>query len=261
LSVTDNRDQPAADDTPDERPQTFSEAFAEAAKKSGLGQLKPGEAPSGTALLGAIGGVRGIVESVVPGIGFLVIYLSTGGLTKQGGNLALSVIIPVVLALVFVVARAGAKSSMTSAIAGAVGLAFTAGLTLLTNKASTNFVPGIAINAVFLVALLVSLAVRWPLIGVVVGALFGDLTGWRADRAKRRILTIATWLWVGLFVIRLALEVPLYLAGNVPALGIVRLITSVPLYAAFLWVTWLLVRGAYAGRATETDEEPDLPAS
>jgi len=244
-------------DANEERPQTFSEAFAEAARKSGLGQLKPGENPSGTALLGAIGGVRGIIESVVPGIGFLVIYLSTGGLTKQGGNLALSVIIPVVLALVFVVARAGAKSSMTSAIAGAVGLAFTAILTLLTNKASTNFVPGIVINVVFLVALLVSLAVRWPLIGMVVGALFGDLTGWRQDRAKRRVLTIATWLWVGLFVIRLALEVPLYIAGNVPALGIVRLITSVPLYAAFLWVTWLLVRGAYAGRAPDSDADDD----
>jgi hypothetical protein len=263
--VARNNDELTGGDTPDERPQSFSEAFAEAAKKSGLGQLKPGETPSGTALLGAIGGVRGIVESVVPGIGFLVIYLSTGGLTKQGGNLALSVIIPVVLALVFVVARAGARSSMTSAIAGAVGLAFTAALTLLTNKASTNFLPGIAINVVFLVALLVSLAVRWPLIGIVVGALFGDLTGWRSDAAKRRILTIATWLWVGLFVIRLALEVPLYIAGNVPALGIVRLITSVPLYAAFLWVTWLLVRGAYAGRAAEADEDaapddkPQLP--
>ncbi len=254
--MTDGKDdEPGRDGPVYGRPQTFSEAFAEVAKRSGLGQLKPGENPSGTAILGAIGGVRGIVESVVPGVAFLVIYLSTGGLTKQGGDLALSVVIPVVLALVFVVARAGARSSMTSAIAGAVGLAFTAVLTLLTNKASTNFVPGIVINVVFLVALLVSLAARWPLIGVVVGALFGDLTGWRGDRAKRRVLTIATWLWVGLFAIRLALEVPLYLEGNVPALGIVRLITSVPLYAAFLWVTWLLVRGAYAGRPADADED------
>ena len=80
-----------------------------------------------------------------------------------------------------------------------------------------------------------------------VGLLFGDVDGWRKDAAKRRILMLATWLWVALFAIRLVLEVPLYYANNVAALGVVRLITSVPLYALFLWATWLLVRGVYAG--------------
>ena len=101
-----------------------------------------------------------------------------------------------------------------------------------------------------------SILLRWPLIGVIVGLLFGDFDGWRKDVAKRRILTLATWLWVALFAIRLVLEVPLYFADNVAALGVVRLITSVPLYAVFLWVTWLLVRGVYAGTKA-TDEETE----
>jgi hypothetical protein len=194
---------------------------------------------------------------VLPGIAFLGIYFATGGLTPKGGNLAVSVIVPVLVALVFIVVRAGAKSSMTSAIAGAVGLALTAVLTMVTGRASNNFLFGMVINAGGVVVLLASLIARWPLIGVIVGALFGDLTGWREDRRKRRIMTLSTWLWVGLFAIRLVLEVPLYLANNVPALGIVRLITSVPLYAVFLWVTWILVRGAYAGDAALADEAGD----
>jgi hypothetical protein len=219
---------------------TFSESLAAVAQQSGFAQLKPGETPNTRALLGAIGGVRGIVESILPGIAYLAIYLPTR-------NLLIAVLVPAFIALLLVVIRAGAKSSMSSAVTGAVLLAITAVLTLITGRAVNNFVPGILINAVGFIVMLGSILARWPLIGLVVGLLFGDVEGWRSDAAKRRILTIATWIWVGLFAVRLAIEVPLYFADNVAALGIVRLITSVPLYAVCLWATWLLVRGVYAG--------------
>jgi len=238
-------DDPRPEDDEPTTP-TFSESLAAAARQSGFGQLKPGETPSFGTLIGAIGGVRGVIESVLPGIAFLVLYLTTH-------NLLISVLVPVLLVFGFAVARAGAKSSLQSAITGAILLAISAVLVLITGKAVTNFVPGIIINAAGFVVVLVSILVRWPLIGVIVGLLFGDADGWRRDAAKRRILTIATWLWVGLFTIRLVLEVPLYAANNVAALGIVRLITSVPLYALFLWATWLLVRGVYAGDRVDAD--------
>jgi hypothetical protein len=149
---------------------------------------------------------------------------------------------------------------MTSAVAGAVLLAIAAVLALVTNKAVTNFVPGMIINAVGAIVLLVSLAARWPLIGAIVGFLYGDVSGWRGEPSKRRTMTIATWLWVALFVIRLALEVPLYLANDVPALAIVRIITSVPLYALVLWITWLLVRGVYAATVPiDAESDSDSP--
>jgi hypothetical protein len=146
---------------------------------------------------------------------------------------------------------------MSSAVTGAVLLAITAFLTLITGRAVNNFVPGILINAVGFIVMLASILARWPLVGVLVGLLFGDVEGWRKDAAKRRILTIATWFWVALFAIRLAIEIPLYYADNVAALGVVRLITSVPLYAVCLWATWLLVRGVYAGDSTIDDGQPD----
>ena len=251
-----DRDEPGRDEPGNGTPSpTFSESLAAAAKQSGLSQLKPGETPSARAVLAAIGGIRGIVESVVPGLAFLVIYLTTNKLITN--SLLVAVLVSAFLALVFVVARAGARSSLSSAITGAVLLAIAAVLTLVTGRAVNNFVPGILINAGFFVALLVSLLVRWPLIGLVVGLLFGDVDGWRKDAGKRRILTLATWLWVALFAIRLVLEVPLYYAGNVAALGIVRLITSVPLYALFLWATWLLVRGVYAGDKPQDADSDD----
>lgn len=242
-------DSTVPESTGGQRQPSFSESLAGAARQSGLGQLKPGETPNARTLLAAVGGVRGIVESVLPGIAFLVLYLTTQ-------NLLVSVLVPVGLVFVFVVARAGARSPMSSAIAGGILLAISAVLALVTGHAVTNFLPGMIINAVFLLALLISLAARWPLIGIVVGLLFGDVEGWRRDAGKRRILTLATWLWVGLFAIRLVLEVPLYFANQVAALGVVRLITSVPLYALFLWLTWILVRGVYAGEAVDEGSVP-----
>ena len=65
------------------------------------------------------------------------------------------------------------------------------------------------------------------------------------------MVLVATWCWVGLFAARLAFELPLYFAGQTELLGSVKLIMGVPLYAALLWVTWLLVRAAYAKPTAE----------
>jgi hypothetical protein len=46
--------------------------------------------------------------------------------------------------------------------------------------------------------------------------------------------------------VRLAVELPLYFADAIQALGALKLVLGVPLYAATLWVTWLLVRTVYA---------------
>jgi hypothetical protein len=223
---------------PDQTP-SLSENLAEAARRSGLGKVAPGETPSGSALLAAMGGIRGLVESILPGLGFLVVYTITQ-------NLLLSVLAPLVLALVFVGVRIATRQPFTSAIAGVLGIALSAGLALFTGRAEDNFVFGFVINAVFLVGLIVSLAVRWPLIGVIASLITGEGSVWRKDRAKFRVAVIATLLWCGLFGLRLAVELPLYFAGNVSALAGLKLLLGVPLYAAMLWVTWLLVRTVYA---------------
>ena len=234
----------------DESPPTgFREAFADAMRKTGLGQVAPGEVPTAASLLRAVGGGRGLIESILPGLGFLVIYT----LTK---SLVLSVLAPVALALVFVIVRLATKTALTQAFAGIAGIALSALLALLTGKAEANFIPGIIINVVSLSVLLVSILIRWPLIGVIFGFLTNDGFLWRTTKAKRRVLYLATWLWAFLFALRLAVEVPLYLAGNTELLAGAKLILGVPLYAGMLWVTWLLVRAVY-GRLS--NEGPDSP--
>jgi len=225
----------------------FREAFADAMRKTGLGQVAPGEVPTGRSLLKAVGGLRGLVESILPGLAFLVLYATTK-------NLPLSVLVPVALAVLFVVTRLLTRTPVTQAFAGIVGIAISAILALVSGRAEANFIPGIVINTVSLAVLLISILVRWPLIGVIVGFLTNETSQWRHQRAKRRVLYLTTWLWAGLFALRLAVEVPLYLAHEAEWLAGVKLLLGVPLYAGMLWVTWLLVRAVYGSIPRPTSE-------
>ncbi|MFM9918186.1 DUF3159 domain-containing protein [Lacisediminihabitans sp. H27-G8] len=225
----------------------FREAFADAMRKTGLGQVAPGEVPTAGSLLKAVGGVRGLVESILPGLAFLVLYAATK-------NVALSVLVPVALAVLFVVVRLVTRTPITQAFAGIAGIAISAVLALISGRAEANFIPGIIINIASLSVLLLSILVRWPLIGVIVGFLTNETTQWREQKAKRRVLYLTTWLWAGLFALRLAVEVPLYLAKEAEWLAGVKLLLGIPLYAGMLWVTWLLVRAVYASSSRPSSD-------
>ncbi len=232
---------PGAAEQPDSAAELRA-ALEAAARRSGFARVEPGERPTAHALWGAVGGVRGLVESLLPGFLFLVVFTITS-------EVAPSVLIPVGIAVLFVLVRAITRSPMLPAVVGLIGIALSAGLALATGRAEENFLLGFLINGVWLIALLVSLVVRRPLIGVITALLTGDHE-WRADPAKRTVLTVTTWLWVGLFTLRLGVQVPLYLAEQAAALAATKLLMGLPLYAAVLWVTWLMVRAVYARRAS-----------
>jgi hypothetical protein len=228
--VTDDE----ADDTPPIR-----EGFADALRESAFGRVAPGETPSAKDLLAAMGGVRGLVESILPGLSFLIVYTITGQLLP-------SVLIPFAIAVAFVVARVVTRSAYTFALIGVLGIGLSAGLALFTGNAKDNFVLGFGLNALFIVILTMSILWRRPLVGVIAALIRGDDATWRDDRARFRVALIATSLWTGVFLLRLVVELPLYFAGATATLATLKLILGVPLYAIMLWVTWLLLRTAYA---------------
>ncbi|GAB2447269.1 hypothetical protein HD599_001581 [Conyzicola lurida] len=243
--MTDDRgDQPT--------PPTFSESLSAAAQKSGFGQVTPGETPTAGALLGAIGGVRGIVESLLPGFLFVVVYAITEETLP-------AVLVPAGIAVLFVIVRLITRTPVVPALVGLLGIAVSAALAIFTGDAKENFILGFFLNGGYVIALLISLAVRWPVIGIIVGLLRSEGAEWRTDKAKFRVATVATVLWTGMFAARLVVQVPLYLADQTQWLGATKLIMGLPLYAATLWVTWLLVRAVYA-KTDAASSAPRKPA-
>ena len=231
-------EQPA----PTARPEPAPEASAK-----GLRALTEDE----FSVLGSVGGVRGVIEAMAPGLVFVVVYVTTSALTP-------ALVSSMSVALLAVVARLVQRTPLTQALGGLLGVAVGVFWAWKSGDASDYFVVGLWTNAGYLAVLLLLTVLRWPVVGLVVEGLragFGSpttstddkpapiwSTAWRQDPALMRRYMLATWLWVGLFAVRLAVQWPLWLMGETVWLGTARLVMGIPLWALVLWATWLLVR-------------------
>lgn len=190
-----------------------------------------------------MGGWQGIVESVVPGFFFVMIF----AISKDA---PLGIIWATVLSVAFIIVRLVRRKPLVQALSGLAGIALAAWLALRDGGSSRDyFVTGFVTNLAYLVPLALSVLVRWPLVGVLMGLVLREGSSWRKNRYEVRVFTAATLLWVGLFAGRLLVQYPLYLANNLTALGIARLVMGLPLYAAVLWLNWLMVRGVLKRRS------------
>lgn len=194
-------------------------------------------------LLASMGGLQGILESVLPGFLFVIVF-------AFNRNAEIAVITSAITGVLFIVARILTKKPLAQAISGLIGIGIAAFLALREGGSGRDyFITGFITNLVYLVPLAISVLVRWPLIGLVAGLLLGEKASWRKNKLEMRVFTAATLLWVAIFGARLLVQWPLYLSNNLSALGTARLVMGLPLYAAGLWVTWLMLRGVIRRRS------------
>ncbi len=132
--------------------------------------------------------------------------------------------------------------SMRFAAAGFVGVAIAGFIATRTGRAEDFFLPGLLFNAGYAIAYAASIAVGWPLMGILIGPIIGDGMKWRQDPSRVRLFNRMSWIWVALFTTRLAVQLPFYLTGSLVALGIARTAMGLPLFALGLWLCYLLLR-------------------
>lgn len=187
----------------------------------------------------ALGGWRGIIDSGVPAAAFLIAYV------VDNEQLTRAVVLAVIAGFILGIWRVVRKQSIQQVVTGFVGLAIAAAFTAWTGRAENFFLPGIITNLAYGSAFLISILVRWPLLGVIMGFLTGIGSTWRTNTQLRRVFTAASWIWVGLFFGRLAVQVPLYVAGEVAALGVVRIVLGWPAFLAAAYVTYRVLAPVY----------------
>lgn len=234
------RTREAAEQTPEETPQTPARGVRVLAQDD-------------FSVAAAVGGTRGLVESGLPALVFVVVFVLTRELVP-------ALVAAAGLAVLAVVVRLVQRTPPTQAFSGLLGVAIGVLWAWRTGEAEDYFAWGIWVNVLWFVGVLVSVLVGWPAVGVVVSLLRGEPMTWRTGpehAGLRRRYRWATWLWVGVFGARLAVQVPLYLQGTeaVGWLGTARLVMGVPLFALGLWLTWLLVASP-AARAAHPGPRP-----
>ncbi|TMR41918.1 DUF3159 domain-containing protein [Actinomadura geliboluensis] len=187
----------------------------------------------------ALGGVRGMLEAAVPTIAFTGTYVAAE-------NIRLAVAAGIGAAVVLLVVRIAQRSSPQFVLNSLVGIAIAAFFALRSGKAEDAFLPGIILNAGYAAAMIFSIAVRWPVVGFIIGSVTGDPTAWRRDPGIVKLCSRLTWLLVLPCAARVAVQYPIYLADGDQSglLGTAKIVMGWPLQvAALAAMVWLLARG------------------
>jgi hypothetical protein len=188
-------------------------------------------------VLAAFGGKRGLAEVGLPSILFVLVY----GLSR---NLTAAIWAAVAVAVVLSAVRLVKRDTLQHALGGLAGVLVCALVAHFTGQAKGFYLPGVLLNIGEAILFSVSALVRWPVVGVVLGPVTGEMMAWREHPARMRAFTRSTWLLAAMFVLRVCVEVPLYLSGQVDALGVAKIVLGYPLYLAVAYSCWQIIRKA-----------------
>lgn len=219
------------------------------------GSRREGFLASEALLAQAVGGWSGLFDSALPSAVFLVTYLVTGQ------QLTPSVWAAVVAGALVAVWRLVRRQSVQQVVGGFVGVAVCAWLASRTGRAEDFYLPGLLLNAGYAALLAISALIGRPIVGYIMGALTGDLTGWRQEPVLRRACSTVTWMFAAMFVLRLVVQIPLYYAGLVAALGVARLAMGYPLYGATLYLAYRIIARARSSGTSRKAAVPELEGS
>jgi len=170
-------------------------------------------------VVNALGGKKGLIDSGLPSILFLIVF-------NVADDLQIALYAAVATSALLTIIRLAKKDTIQHVISGFIGVAFCAYLANRTGNANDFFLPKFLTNLVY----------GTPILGE-------NLT-WRKHPERKKAYIHAGWLWVAMFYIRLLVQVPIYLSGpeNLNLLGSVNLAMGYPLFAAAAWGSWLILK-------------------
>lgn len=231
----------AGDEAPTPQPRRSSDSAVSRAA-SGLRAREDGSLD----VMQSLGGVRGLLEAALPAAAFLVVFVIVQQIPPAAA-------LAVAIGAVFAVLRLIQRGPLVQSLSGLAAIVLCAVVAGQTGEARDFYLWGFVTNAAYILAFVVSVLVRWPLIGLLFGLVRGEGVSWRRDRVRARRYALATWIITAVLVARLLVQVPLYLADALVALGTARLVMGLPLYGLALWTAWMITRPQAAGVPGATD--------
>ncbi|WP_341719716.1 DUF3159 domain-containing protein [Micromonospora sp. FIMYZ51] len=182
-----------------------------------------------------LGGWRGLFESSIPVVVFVIANIV--------GELRPAVIASVSVAVLIGGLRLAQRRPVRHAVNGLFGIAIGAAIAWRTGEARDFYLPGILYGIGYGAALLISAAIRQPLVGWLWSVLVAKGSSeWRNDPRLVRTFTWLTVLWGVVWLAKVGVQAGLYLAEQDTALGVARLALGYPPYVMLLLITVWTVR-------------------
>jgi hypothetical protein len=198
-------------------------------------------------VLAAFGGKKGLIDSGLPSTAFLIDFNISHSLHQ---SLVISLIISAVITLI----RIARRETLQHALSGLVGAAICAWFANRTGNPSDLYIPKMLTNLGYGTVYLIANLAGWPLLGLLLGPILGENLEWRKVPERKAAYMRASWLWVGLFALRLIIQFPIYKMGNVNLLGTVNLAMGYPLFLATGYGTWLILKSVPSVKPAESDD-------
>lgn len=199
-------------------------------------ETQPPRAAERESLMRLLGGRASALDASLPPVAFGLAWALTGESIAVGGAAA------VATGLAIGVWRLWSGARPLAVLLSLLGVLVGAMIALYTGDAADFYLIRLASNAVSALVWLISIAVRRPLLGLVVGALLGQRTRWRRDPDLLRAYSRASWVWVGQYLTRLVVFIPLWAAEAVVALSVAQVVLTWPLVALCVAVSWWVLR-------------------
>jgi len=186
-------------------------------------------------VLSAFGGKKGLIDSGIPSVIFLVVFNLRDDLQDA---LYASVGVSILLTLIRLISR----DTVQHAFSGLIGALICAWFANRTGNPSDLFVPKLLTNLGYGTAYLIANLAGWPILGLMLGPILGENLLWRNDPARKKAYLRASWIWVAMFFTRIAVQYPIYKSGNVNLLGTVNLAMGYPLFIATAYASWMILK-------------------
>lgn len=188
-------------------------------------------------VLNALGGKKGLIDSGLPSVIFLVAF-------NVKHDLRQAIVAALSLSIVLAIIRLAKKDTIQHSVSGILGVLICAYFANRSGNASDFYIPKLLTNLAYGTAYLLANLVGWPLLGIVLGPLLGENFEWRKNPERKKVYTRASWIWVAMFFSRIAVQYPIYRSGNVNLLGTVNLAMGYPLFFAAAYGSWLVIKTA-----------------
>ncbi|MEU6523954.1 DUF3159 domain-containing protein [Streptomyces sp. NPDC046924] len=190
------------------------------------------------ALFEAFGGVRGMVETVLPGLLFVSIY-------TINKDLHMSAIAALAVSLVMVVVRLVMKDTVKHAFSGVFGVGFGVVFAMMTGNAKDFYLPGMLYTLGLALAYIITAMAGVPLIGLMLGPVFRENLSWRTrNPGRKKAYTKASWAWGLILLGKSAILFPLYWWADTTQLGWVLVALKIPPFLLAVYLTWVFLAKA-----------------